>query len=99
MPLGRWVGNQREEYKDGSLLQYRRDYLASIGFAWTMKRVGNKWHPEQYSEPDPKAIARIIEEEKLEHDDLPASATEGLKTRVNVGRCLAEALQDYLDKL
>ena len=96
-PLGRWVGNQRTAYKDGSMSQFRIDYLDSIGFVWTTKRVGNEWHPDQYSEPDPKAIARIIEDEKPRHDDLPAGATEELKTRVNVGKRLAESLQEYLD--
>ena len=96
-PLGNWVITQRKTYKDGSLLQFRIDYLESIGFAWTMKRVDNEWHPAQYSEPDPKAIARIIEDEKPPHDDLPAGATDGLKTRVNVGKRLAESLQEYLD--
>ena len=97
--LGGWVGTQRARSKEGSMFQFRRDYLGSIGFAWKLKRVGNDWHPDQSSKPDPKAIARIIEDEKPRHDDLPASATEELKTRVNVGRCLAEALQEYLDKL
>ena len=98
-PLGRWVFTQRKTYKDGSMMQFRVDYLDSIGFVWTTKRVGKEWLPNQYSEPDPKAIARIIEEEKPQHDDLPASATEELKTRVKVGRWLAEALHHYLDKL
>ena len=98
-PLRRWVGTQRDSYKDGSMPQFRTEYLDSIGFAWKLKRVGREWHPDQYSEPDTKAIARIIEEENPRHNDLPASATEGLKTRVIVGRCLAEALQEYLDKL
>ena len=96
-PLGSWVGKQRKTYTDGSMSQFRVDYLDSIGFAWKLKRVGKEAHPDQYSEPDTKAIARIIEDEKPRHDDLPASATEGLKTRANVGRCLAEALQEYLD--
>ena len=90
---------QRTKFKEGRILHFRRDYLESIGFVWTTKRVGNEWHPDQYSEPDPKAVARIIEDEQPRHDDLLTSATEGLKTRVNAGRCLAEALQEYLDKL
>ena len=88
---------QRTKFKEGRILHFRRDYLESIGFVWTTKRVGNEWHPDQYSEPDPKAIARIIEDEKPRHDDLPAGATEELKTRVNVGKRLAESLQEYLD--
>ena len=98
-PLGTWVGKQRKTYKEGSMLQFRTEYLDSIGFAWKLERVGNDWLPDQSSQPDNKAIAIIIEDEKPRHDDLPASATDELKTRVNVGRCLAEALQEYLDKL
>ena len=97
--LGPWVSNQRTSFKNGSMLQFRTEYLDSIGFVWTTKRVGNEWHPDQYSKPDTKAIARIITDERPQNDDLPAGATEGLKTRVNVGRCLAESLQEYLDKL
>jgi len=97
--LGKWVGRQRASFKEGSMSQFRTEYLDSIGFAWKTKRVGNGWHPDQYSEPDTRAIARIIEEERPRYDDLSSSATDGLKTRVNVGRCLAEALQVYLDKL
>jgi len=97
--LGTWVGKQRKTYKEGSMLQFRTEYLDSIGFAWKLERVGNDWLPDQSSQPDNKAIAIIIEDEKPRHDDLPASATDELKTRVNVGRCLAEALQEYLDKL
>jgi len=94
------VSRQRASFKDGSLLQLRRDFLISIGFVCTTKRVGNEWHPDQYSEPDTKAIARIIEDKRPRHEDLSPGATEqGLKTRVNVGRSLAEALQVYLDKL
>ena len=93
-PLGRWVLMQRESYKDGSMSQFRRNYLDSIGFVWTTKRIGNEWHPDQYSKPDPEAIARIIEDERPRQDDLPS---EALKTRVDVGRRLAEALEEYLD--
>ena len=53
-------------------MQFRTEYLDSIWFAWKLKRVGKEAHPDQYSEPDPKAIAIIIEEEKPRHDDLPA---------------------------
>ncbi|EJK68164.1 hypothetical protein THAOC_10681, partial [Thalassiosira oceanica] len=95
-PLGRWVGRQRESYKDRSMTQIRMDYLDSIGFVWTTKRVGNEWLPDQYSEPDPEAIARIVEDEKPRHEDLPPSAKEAMKTRVDVGRRLAEALEEYL---
>ncbi|EJK48752.1 hypothetical protein THAOC_32421 [Thalassiosira oceanica] len=97
-PLGLWVQHQRQVYKDRRMSQLCIDYLESIGFAWTMKRVGREWHASQYSQPDPKAIARMIEDERPGHDDLPPSATEALKTRVNVGRRLAEALQEYLYK-
>ena len=96
-PLFNWVGKQRTAYKDGNMSQFRIDYLDSIGFAWKLKRVGKEAHPDQYSEPDLKAIARIIEEEKPRHDDLLASATDSMKTRVNVGKRLAESLQEYLD--
>ncbi|EJK61129.1 hypothetical protein THAOC_18431 [Thalassiosira oceanica] len=95
---GLWVGTQRQDYKVGRMSQFRIDYLESIGFAWTRKRVGNEWLPDHYSEPDLEAIARIIEETRSGHDDLPPSATEVLRTRMNVGRRLAEALQEYLDK-
>ena len=98
-PLGRWVALQRITFKEGSMSQFRVDCLDSIGFAWTTKRVGNEWHPDQYSEPDTKAIARIIEDERPRHEDLSPGATDGLKTRMNVGRCLAEALQEYLENL
>jgi len=93
------VDTQRTSHRKGRLSQLRKEYLEIIGFTWTTKRVGNEWHPDQYSKPDTKAIARMIADERPQNDDLPASATEGLKTRVNVGRCLAEALQEYLDKL
>ncbi|EJK45323.1 hypothetical protein THAOC_36066 [Thalassiosira oceanica] len=96
-PLGLWVGTQRQDYKVGRMSQFRIDYLESIGFAWTRKRVGNEWLPDHYSEPDPKAIARIIEDERPLCNDLPSSATEALKTRMNVGRRLAEVLQEYLN--
>ena len=93
------MSRQRASFKDGSLLQLRRDFLISIGFVCTTKRVGNEWHPDQYSEPDTKAIARIIENKRPRHEDLSPGATDGLKTRMNVGRCLAEALQEYLENL
>ncbi|EJK48963.1 hypothetical protein THAOC_32199 [Thalassiosira oceanica] len=96
-PLGWWVRTQRQDYKGGRMSQFRIDYLDSIGFVWTRNRFGREWIPDQYSEPDLGAVARIIEVERPEHDDLPLGATEGLKTRVNVGRRLAEALQEYLD--
>ena len=94
-PLGRWVRTQRNAYKDGCMSKFRIDYLESIGFAWAAKRVHNKSCPD--SKPDQETIARIIEDEKPRHEDLSSSATEGLQTRVNVGRRLAEALQEYLD--
>ncbi|EJK74399.1 hypothetical protein THAOC_03925 [Thalassiosira oceanica] len=97
-PLGCWVAKQRQDYKDGRISQFRIDYLNSIGFAWTMKRVGNERLPDQYLEAAPEAIARIIEDERPWHDDLPLGATEALKTRVNVGKRLADVLQEYLDK-
>ncbi|EJK45690.1 hypothetical protein THAOC_35686, partial [Thalassiosira oceanica] len=91
--LGNWVKNQRQVYKDGGMSQFRIDYLESIGFVWKKKRVGNEWHPDKYSKPDPKAIARIIS------DDLLSSAPEGLKTGIKADRDLSEAFQEYLDKL
>jgi len=96
-PLGWWVGTQRQDYKDGRMSQFRIDYLESIGFVWAMKRVGREAYPDQYSQPDPGAISRIVEEERPRHDDLPPSAPEALKARVNVGKRLAKALQEYLD--
>ena len=95
-PLGKWVCRQRESYKDGSMSQFRMDYLDSIGFVWTTKRIGNDWLPDQYSKPDSEAIARIIEDERPRHDDLSPSAEKAPKTRVDVGRRLAEALEEYL---
>ena len=97
--LGSWVGTQRQEYKDGSMPQFRIDYLGSIGFVWTTKRVGNEWLPDGYSKPDPKAIARIIAAGKPRHEEFPSSAPEGPKTRANADRDLVEALQEYLDRL
>ena len=76
----------------------RKEYLDSIGFVWTMKRVGNEWLPDEYSKPDPKAIARMVDDEKPRHHDLPSSAPESLKMSFRAGRDLVEALQEYLDK-
>ena len=95
-PLGRWANNQRRHYREGSISQFRIDYLESIGFSWKPKRAGIGSCSDQYSKPDPGAIARIIEDEKPRHEDLPSGATEALETRVDVGRRLAEVLQEYL---
>ncbi|EJK48571.1 hypothetical protein THAOC_32619, partial [Thalassiosira oceanica] len=69
--------------------------LASYG----RKRNGNHWLPDQYSKPDPKAIARIIDDEKPRHEDLPFSAPESLNLRIEADRDLVGALQGYLAKL
>ncbi|EJK46225.1 hypothetical protein THAOC_35118, partial [Thalassiosira oceanica] len=95
-PLGIWVSNQRRSHKEGSISQLRREYLDSIGFVWTTKRIGNRWLPDQYSRPDPKAIVRIIDDEKLRHEDLTSGAPESLKVRFEADRYLVEALQEYL---
>ena len=97
--LGDWVNTQRANYREGRLSQPRKEYLEIIGFVWTTKRVGRERLSDLYSKSDPKAIARIIADEKSQHDVLPPSAPEGLKTRVNADRDLVEALQEYLDKL
>ncbi|EJK48753.1 hypothetical protein THAOC_32422, partial [Thalassiosira oceanica] len=97
-PLGNWVGEQRRKHKQGRMPQLQKEYLEIIGFALTTKRVGNEWLPDEYSKPDPKSIARIIDDEKPRHHDLPSSAPEGMKMRVRADRDLVEALQEYLDK-
>ena len=96
--LGWWVSKQRKKVKYGNIMEINKEYLESIGFAWTTKRVGNQCHPEQYSRPDPKAIARIIEDKKP-RNDLPHSAPEGLRMRVKADRDLVEALQECLNKI
>ena len=93
------MDSQRRNYWEGRMPQLRKEYLESIGFVWTMKRVGNEWHPDQYSKPDPNSIARIIADEKPRHDDLPHSVPEGLRMRVKADRDLVEALEEYLGKL
>ncbi|EJK76883.1 hypothetical protein THAOC_01327, partial [Thalassiosira oceanica] len=97
--LRTWIYTQRRSYREGSMSQLRREYLESIGFVWTTKRIGNHWLPDQYSQPDPKAIARIIDDEKPRHEDLPSSAPESLKLRVKADRDLVKALQEYLANL
>ena len=97
-PLSNWVIAQRWNYREGRLSQPRKEYLESIGFAWTWKCVDNEWHKDRCSKPDPKAIARMIDDE-TPRGELPPSAPEGLKTRVKADRDLVEALQEYLDQL
>ena len=93
------MDSQRRNYWEGRMPQLRKEYLESIGFVWTTKRFNNEWHPDQYSKPDPKAIAKMIVDEKSRLEEFPSSAPEGLKVRVKADRALVEALQEYLDKL
>lgn len=47
--LGEWVSRQRVFYKDGRLLDHRKQKLESVGFAWTM-RQGRKHKSESNDE-------------------------------------------------
>ena len=97
--LGYWVSTQRGNYAEGTMPQYRIEYLESIGFAWKLKRAGRKWFPVTDLKPDKQIISRIIEEERPLEAELPVDARESLRVRVEVGKALAEALDLYIDNL
>lgn len=97
--LGTWVVTQRGTRKKGSMSQYRTDYLNCIGFAWEIER--GSWRPGRHR-PDVESIARIIEVERPSPEmisSISSASTEGLKTRVEVGEAVADALQGYLNKI
>ena len=97
--LGSWVVTQRGTRRKGNMPQYRIDYLDCIGFEWEIGRGSRR--PAKHG-PDVDSIARIIEVERPSPEmisSISATSTEGLKTRVEVGEAVADALQGYLDKI